>query len=440
MTRTAKIELSQGQAEFYLSEAKFKGLSAGYAFGKSHLMGLCAVSDAMHSSNAIIGVYEPYHDLIRTVAWPNVQKWLVEFGIRFTLNKQDSVIYTANSGVGDFYFKSMDNIEALVGYETYTSHIDEIDTMSAINAEKAFFKIMGRNRQNLSDVPIKLKKWNERKQRFDCINKISVYSTPEGFKFLYKMWHPDGENAKKNPDFKLFYGRTLDNPFLADDYIESLRNTYPEKLLTAYMDGQFVNLESGTVYHNFDRLKHSTDRIVLPEDELHIGMDFNVNNTTGIVTVNDNGLISAVAEVAKKLDTPAMIKEIKERWPKNKLYAYPDSTGKNRHSNNANASESDIAELASAGFIVRAKSKNPLIKNRVASVVKVIEKNIFRVNVKECPILTNCLEQQPYDDKGKPDKSTGLDHPNDALGYRIFFTHPVKKPILQVKSSFVQKR
>lgn len=432
---TAKISLSKGQIEFYLSNAKFRGLSAGYAFGKSHLMGLCSVTDAMHSSNAIIGVYEPFHDLVRTVAWPNVQKWLVEFGIRYTLNKQENVIYTANSGVGDFYFKSMDNIEALVGYETYSSHIDEIDTMSATNAEKAFFKIMGRNRQNLADVPQKHKKYNEKLKRWDCVNRISVYSTPEGYKFLYKMWHPDGQNAQHNPDFKLFYGRTLDNSTLNEEYIQGLKNTYPEKLLTAYMEGQFVNLETGTVYYNFDRNKHNTNRIVQSNDILHMGVDFNVGNTTGIVSVNDGDIISTVAEVTKKFDTPALINAVKTRWPSHRIICYPDCSGNHRHT--SNASQSDIAELKNAGFEVRARSTNPLIRDRVAAKVKKIEKNEYLVNVRECPTYTNCLEQQAYDEDGKPDKDTGLDHPNDAGGYRVWYTDPIKKPLFPVKISFV---
>lgn len=434
---TSKIKLSQGQADFYLSDKKFKGLSAGYAFGKSHLMGLCAVTDAMHSSKAIIGVYEPFHDLVRTVAWPNIQKWLIEFGIRFTLNKQESVIYTANSGVGDFFFKSMDNVEALVGYETYTSHIDEIDTMSADNAEKAFFKIMGRNRQNLEDVPEVYKKWNEKRNRFDCINKISVYSTPEGFKFLYKMWHPDGVNAKKNPEFKLFYGRTLDNPYLSEDYIEGLQSTYPEKLLTAYMEGQFVNLESGTVYYNFDRNKHNTTREVQKEDILRIGVDFNVQHTCGIVFVDDGKRTSIVAEVINQLDTPALIKSIQTRWPDYKIIIYPDASGVQRTT--ANASVNNIALLKQAGFEVRAKSRNPRIVNRVTSVVKLLEDMELFVNVSKCPEITRCLEQQAYDPKGNPDKETGLDHPLDAMGYKVEYTHSIRKPIYNIPYSFAQK-
>lgn len=432
------ISLTKGQTEFITSTAKYPAFCAGYGAGKSHTMGLGATLDVQHSSSAIIGVYEPYHDLIRTVAWPNVQKWLTEFGISYTLNKQDSAIYTSNSGIGDIYFKSMDNIEALVGYETYTSHIDELDTMTLDNAEKAFFKIMGRNRQAPKDVPQEHRKWVEKTQQWECINKIRVYTTPEGYKFCYKMWAPNSENVKRNPEFKLYKGRTQDNPTLTEDYIQGLKDTYPAALLKAYMEGEFVNLESGTVYYNFDREKHHTDVTIQPTDVLHIGIDFNVQNTCGIVFIDKNNKTYAVDEIVKQLDTPALIKSVIARWPKHRVIAYPDNSGVQRTA--ANANTNNIALLKQAGFEVRSKSRNPKIENRVASVVKLLEDVRFLVNTRTCPELTRCLEQQAYNDKGEPDKTSGLDHPLDAMGYKIEYTHSIKKQLFRISYSFAQKR
>jgi hypothetical protein len=435
------IALTRSQAAFLSAPEKFPFFCAGYASGKSHTMGLCGVLDMHHSVNAIVGFYEPFHDLIRTVAWPNVMKWLTEFGVSYTLNKQDSAIYTHSSGIGDAYFKSMDNVEALVGYETYRAHIDELDTMSIINAEKAFLKIMGRNRQTPLDVPLEHKKWVEKNNRYECINKIRVYSTPEGFRYCYKMWHEDGENATKNKEFKLYKGRTQDNPTLTEDYIDSLRNTYPAPLLKAYMEGEFVNLESGTVYYNFDRHRHNTCRTIKPNDVLRIGIDFNVQNTCGIVFVDDGkDKISIVDEITKQLDTPTLINAIKLKWPNHKIICYPDNTGKNRSGQNAGPNANNIALLKAAGFDVRTKSGNPKVKNRITSVVKLFEDDKLFINVNNCPIITQCFEQQCYNTNGEPDKTTGLDHPLDAAGYRIEHTHSVVKPIFKIKSSFVQKR
>lgn len=438
MSKSTKIALTKSQVEFVLSTAKFPLFCAGYGAGKSHMMGFCAVKDAMHSSNALIGVYEPDYSLIRTIAIPRVRQWLDEFGISYTLNKQDQAIYCSSSGVGDFQFKSLDNPDALVGYETYRSHIDELDTLPADKAEAVFFKIMGRNRQSPHGVPEEYKKWVESAQRFECINRIYAYTTPEGFKFCHKMWSPSGENAIKNKDFAIFKGRTEDNPTLTEDYIQSLKSTYPSGLLKAYMEGEFVNLESGTVYYTFNRIKHDTAETVRDADILHIGVDFNVNQTCGIVFVDRQGIVCAVDEFVKKYDTKALIDSIKAKYPKNRIICYPDASGGRRTT--SNTAQSDIIQLKNAGFEVRAFSKNPAVKDRVTSVLKMFQDNKCLVNAAACPEAVRCLEQQAYDSNGDPDKKSGFDHSNDAFGYQIFYRFGLRKPVFKIPFSFAQKR
>lgn len=400
-------------------------------------MGFCAVTDAMHSSKAIIGVYEPYNDLIRTVAIPRVQYWLSELGIRFTLNKNDGAIYTSSAGCGDFFFKSMDNVEALVGYETYRSHIDELDTLPADKAEAAFFKIMGRNRQSPDDVPQEFRNWVEKNQRYECVNRISAYTTPEGFKFCHRMWDPDGENSNRNKEFQIFRGRTQDNPTLTEDYLEGLRQTYPAALLKAYMEGEFVNLESGAVYYAFDRHKNYSSETVQPTDVLRIGMDFNVGKTSATVYVLRGSDWHIVGEVVKKYDTPDMISEIKSRWPKHRIICYPDASGVKRTT--ANASESDIALLKNAGFEIRAHGHNPKVKDRIAAVNNGFANGKVFINTVEAPETTKCLEQQAYDKNGDPDKKSGYDHQNDATGYPLAYEMRLRKPVFKLDVGFTSK-
>ena len=60
---------------------------------------------------------------------------------------------------------------------------------------------------------------------------------------------------------------------LPDNYIETLKETYPGELINAYIDGDFVKLTSGTIYNEFDRVKHNTDVTWNGREALHIGMD-----------------------------------------------------------------------------------------------------------------------------------------------------------------------
>ena len=52
------------------------------------------------------------------------------------------------------------------------------------------------------------------------------------------------------------------------------------------------------------------------------------------------------------------------------------------------------------------------------------------VNPDTCPEAARCLEQQPYNKQGEPDKTTGLDHSNDAFGYPLAYEMPVVKPTM----------
>ena len=63
------------------------------------------------------------------------------------------------------------------------------------------------------------------------------------------------------------------------EYIENLENSYPSNLIKAYLNGEFVNLESGQVYVDFDPTLNDTKEELYNDNEtVHIGLDFNVNH------------------------------------------------------------------------------------------------------------------------------------------------------------------
>ena len=85
--------------------------------------------------------------------------------------------------------------------------------------------------------------------------------------------------------------------------------------------------------------------------------------------------------------------------------------------------------MKKAGFAVRFKGKNPLVKDRVISVNNALQKGLWKVNVQKCPVLAQSLEQQVYDVRGQPEKSPAnpIDDMNDAAGYYIFSKYPLQQ-------------
>lgn len=408
-----KVKVTEPQEKFLALDCKFPAFVAGFGTGKSEVMCTSALLDSLEGgSGSLVAMYEPTYDLVRLILAPRMEEKLIDWGIRYKYNKSENIIYTSSGQVGDFVLRTLDNPARIVGYESFRAKIDELDTLKADHAQEAFNKIIARNRQ----VPETYQRQSDKP-----MNTVSVFTTPEGFKFVYNKWAKN-----RAPGYEMIQASTLSNPFLPDDYVQALRDSYPPQLIEAYIKGEFVNLTSGSVYTCYDRKANSSDREILPVDHLHIGMDFNVGKMSAIVHVKDKRTTTAVDEFMGLLDTPAMISAIKNRYPKHRVTIYPDSSGKNRKS--SNASETDVSQLRAA-FNVIVSGRNPFVKDRIASVQAMLcnangERRYF-INEAKCPETAESLEQQVYNKQGEPDKSHDNDHPNDALGYFIHSQYPI---------------
>ncbi len=421
MSRDVNFSVTPDQAEFLKLDCAFPAFIAGYGSGKSHIMAINGFMDATHSSDAIVAFYEPTHDHLKTIIIPKIEGLLVDHGIRYALNKQDGTIMTSNSQIGDFMFKSMDNPSMIVGYEFYRAHIDELDTLPQDKAEEVWHKVIARNRQRPRGIE-------------DVKNRISIYSTPEGYRFCYKMW-----GKKDNQRYQMVQAKTRSNPYASQEFIDSLLDMYTEEQAEAYLNGQFCNMTSSTVYSNYNRKIHDSTETIKDSDTLYVGCDFNVDHQAATIYVKRNGgqQWHAVKELCEMKDTPEMIRILQEQWHSkgHKIIIYPDASGAARKS--TNASTSDIAELRLAGFEVRAHKKNPDVRDRIQATQKAFGSGVLFINSTTCPTVARCLEQQSYDKNGEPDKKSGNDHQNDATTYPIAYELPIRRPLFKLDFSFV---
>ena len=265
-------------------------------------------------------------------------------------------------------------------------------------------------------------------------NRISAYTTPEGYSFAYQRWQ-----LEQSAGYEKIHASTYSNiKNLPPNYIQGLLDTYPAELVDAYINGQFVNLIGKSCYPKFDRSTHDSNEEAQPNDILEIGMDFNVVFGASAIHVLRDGAPVAVDEIHNSYDTDEQIAILKDRYPKNVINIYPDATGKKRTS--SNTTESDVAKLKLAKFNVFKDHANPPIKDRLSSFNAMIMNGTgdiqYKVNTKRCPNLTNALEQQVYDGNGMPDKSNGLDHITDAAGYYMFYRFGITKTKTSVRTSY----
>ena len=358
------------------------------------------------------GYFSISYPSIRDVFYPTFEEAadLMGFSTVTRVGDREVDVYRNGSYYGTVICRSMDNPGTIVGFKIARAMVDEIDVLPTEKANNAWNKIIARMRLKIDGV----------------VNGINVTTTPEGFKFVYSKF-------KENPSdrYSMVQASTYENEaFLPEDYIDSLKESYPSELIKAYLNGEFVNLTSGTVYHAFDRNKHKSNETVQPGEPLFIGLDFNVQNMSAVVHVKRESGPVAVDELIGLYDTPAMIEAIKYRYPKHKIYVYPDASGNARKT--VDASVSDISLLKGAGFYVMVNKKNPNVRDRITCMNACFEKRGYTVNASKCPIYTRSLEQQSYGKDGKPDKTQGDDHPNDAAGYFITFEYPIVRPVTKL--------
>lgn len=404
------------------------GLASGYGGGKTwiatrkhiYLMTLNPGVDSIFA--------EPTNPLLIKLAIPELKNALDMFGIRYRFVKSEKIFYCLVNGLDTrIVCESMENYERLIGLNASHITLDEFDTTKAEIAYLAFERLLGRLRAG-------------------NVRQMNIVSTPEGFRAMYQIFVAD---VRDNPDRaaqrRLIKARSIDNHYLPADFIQTMFAGYDEKLIQAYIYGEFVNLKSGVVYHKYDPDMNDSNQTIEPGETLYIGQDFNVGKMASVVYVErDNGW-HAVAEITDGFDTPDVISKMQAAWQSKEDYhpiiIYPDASGKNRKS--VTASKTDISLLEDAGFEVRASAANPAVKDRINAANALLcnakgERRLF-VNRQACPVFSDCLLRQAWSEKtGEPEKGGANDpsHMNDAGTYPIVYEFPIIRPATDIQVEF----
>ncbi len=373
------------------------GLVCGFGAGKTYALVSKSIILASMNVGCISAIFEPTAPMLRDILMRTMNELLEEWEIPFTFRASPLPEYQLQfkEGVHTILLRTILTYQRLRGQNLCAVGFDEADTVNKRDAEQAMNMALARLRSG-------------------NVQQFYATTTPEGHSWAFETFE---KNAKE--DTRLIRARTADNPYLPEGFIDSLLENYPPQLIQAYLNGNFCNLTTGQVYDKFNREIHilENDPKVDDDEPLRVGIDFNIDNMNAVIGVAVENKLIVIDEIAKSHDTDSIAKEIKGRYPFNKIYIYPDASGGNR---STNATKTDIQILETYGFINQSASSNPPIRDRVNSVQGMLlnGKNETRLMIsKKAVKLIECLELQSYNERGEPDKDAGYDHMNDALGY-----------------------
>ncbi len=385
----------------FCDDMEHRKLALVCGFGAGKTVGLVAKATMLAAMNVghVSALFEPTHAMLVDILVRTCNELFAQWQIPFSYRASPQPSFTLEfaEGTHTILLRTMLTYQRLRGQNLCAIGFDEADTVPKRDAEQAMNMALARLRSG-------------------NIQQFYATTTPEGHGWAFDTFK---KNAKT--DTRLIQAKTSDNKYLPEGFIQSLIENYPEQLIKAYLNGEFVNLTMGAVYR-FDRNVHVSNQLLNYKNEiLRIGIDFNIQNTNCVIGVRDGNKLVIIDEITKMHDTDALAKEILRRYPNQKILIYPDASGSNR---STNSSQTDVAILEGYGFTNMSPRSNPPIRDRVSAVNSLLKngKGEVRLAISPCcRTLIECFELQAYDEKtGEPDKQNGYDHILDSLGYLIW--------------------
>ena len=393
------MPLTKPQAEVIKDSARFRILITGRRFGKTFLA-IHELARFARFPNRKVWYVAPTYRQAKAICWQELVQRLRKHNWVSEVNNSDlTVILRNNSRIS---LRGADNENSLRGIGLDFLVMDEFADISPV----AWYEVL---RPTLSDTQ----------------GHALFCGTPRGFgNWGYDMY-VKGQSDKEWQSFKF---TTLEGLQVPKEEIEQAKEDLDERTFQQEYMASFVNY-AGMIYYNFDRNKNIIDHYSNPYKTLHIGLDFNVDPMCAVVSVIENDRIIVIDEIQIwSSNTNEMVEEIKSRY-KNKSVIYPDPSARQRKTSAGGLT--DLAILKNAGFEVRSRNSAPLVRDRINSVNAKL-KNAKGINslfiLKSCKNVIKSIERQIYKEGTHiPDKDSGYDHFNDALGYMVEYNFPLKR-------------
>ena len=396
------MPLSDPQLSIARDPHRFRVAVAGRRWGKTFLA-RNQIAKYSRLPNQLIYYVAPSYRMAKNILWKPLKNKLREINWVKRVHETELSLTLVNNTT--IQLKGADNYDSLRGVGLNFLVMDEVADIDPA----AWYEVL---RPMLSDT----------------LGHALFLGTPKGlnhFKDLFDMQQNDPVN------WRSWQYTTLDGGNVPAEEIEQARKDLDSKTFAQEYLASFENF-SGRVAYNFTRPLHVID---LPTDldykTLHIGMDFNVNPMTACILVQRGDVLYAVDEVRiPNSNTLEMAMEIKNRYPRSQLIAYPDPSGASRRS--SSGGQTDHIILRNNQFTVKTYPSHKPVKDRIAALNSRLMNDRGDIKLffsKKLKYTIESLERYVYKDQTQiPDKN-GFDHMWDALSYCVEYLYPIRRDI-----------
>ena len=373
-------------------------LCGGYGCGKSFsiVFMIIVICKQYQGEDVTVGLCSTTITLLKKTVILELEKICKKTGSRFQFNQQDNII---TIGTVSFLLIATGQPNDIYGPNINICLCDEVDELPEQKAIEAHKALSERTRLTLPDG---------RKPY------LMYFSTTHGYRGLYKI----AQKLKKDGlKYVLVRGLTKNNTSLDPQYVKNLYAIYDEAERLAYLEGMFVNLQSGRVYASYDEATCKCEPFEITQDMVvQVGQDLNSGFSKAAAIIKKDKCLYIVRGWSFKEvgGAPAIMRQT---YPENDILWFPDCSGKE-------ILKGYKQEILDNGIQCRIGASNPRILDRVFYVNKLFKLGLLKVfDCRETDIVSEALKVRAYNDNGQPEKGKGEDAPDhicDGLEYVIY--------------------
>ena len=395
------MKLSNPQRIVADDKTRFRCLVTGRRFGKTTLA-IREVCYVARIPGRVCWAVCPSYRQAKQIFWIKLKKILQDLRWVSKINEAELTVVLKNGS--RICLRGADNPDSLRGVGIDFLVLDECADIS----ESAWTEVL---RPTLSDTK----------------GNALFIGTPKGMNWFHDLYQR-GQDPTET-EWASYQYTTLEGGWVEEEEIFQARKDLDAKTFRQEYEATWETY-SGIIYYGFS-MAENVKNIQQPLDNniLHIGMDFNLDPMSAVVSYIANGVVYIIDEICIwSSNTDELCQEIHRRYPGKKIFVYPDPASKARKT--SAGGRTDLSILTNAGFLAKVMPRHMAVRDRVNSVNA---KLCSALGVRgiyihpKCKNLLNSIAKQTYKEGTVlPDKTQGFDHMNDALGYLISFLYPIK--------------